>query len=256
MISIITPTYNSGAYLERCIQSIVNQEFDDYEHIIVDGGSTDNTLAIIKKYESLYNIKWISEKDNGMYDAISKGFKMAEGDILCWLNSDDIYMPWTLKVVEHVFQNTDIDWCTGVPTQINENGEMYFPIKTFVTYPQFCIRKGWMDGQRLCCIQQESTFWRKSLYDHVDGIDTDYKLAGDYALWVKFSNRTKLHTVNSVLAGFRVHEGQKSENRLAYCNEAHRLTGVEKIINKLKIYKIINRILKEKEQVIDIRTLE
>lgn len=144
MISIITPTYNSGAYLEKCIQSIVNQEFDDYEHIIVDGGSTDNTLAIIKKYESLYNIKWISEKDNGMYDAISKGFKMAKGDILCWLNSDDIYMPWTLKVVEHVFQNTDIDWCTGVPTQINENGEMYFPIKTFVTYPQFCIRKGWM----------------------------------------------------------------------------------------------------------------
>lgn len=66
MISIITPTYNSGAYLEKCIQSIVNQEFDDYEHIIVDGGSTDNTLAIIKKYESLYNIKWISEKDNGM----------------------------------------------------------------------------------------------------------------------------------------------------------------------------------------------
>ena len=124
MISIITPTYNSGAYLEKCIQSIVNQEFDDYEHIIVDGGSTDNTLAIIKKYESLYNIKWISEKDNGMYDAISKGFKMAKGDILCWLNSDDIYMPWTLKVVEHVFQNTDIDWCTGVPTQINENGEI------------------------------------------------------------------------------------------------------------------------------------
>ena len=129
MISIITPTYNSGAYLEKCIQSIVNQEFDDYEHIIVDGGSTDNTLAIIKKYESLYNIKWISEKDNGMYDAISKGFKMAKGDILCWLNSDDIYMPWTLKVVEHVFQNTDIDWCTGVPTQINENGE----IKVFDT---------------------------------------------------------------------------------------------------------------------------
>lgn len=176
MISVITPTYNSGAYLEKCIQSIVNQEFDDYEHIIVDGGSTDNTLAIIKKYESLYNIKWISEKDNGMYDAISKGFKMAKGDILCWLNSDDIYMPWTLKVVEHVFQNTDIDWCTGVPTQINENGEMYFPIKTFVTYPQFCIRKGWMDGQRLCCIQQESTFWRKSLYDQVNGIDIDYKL--------------------------------------------------------------------------------
>lgn len=145
MISIITPTYNSGAYLEKCIQSIVNQEFDDYEHIIVDGGSTDNTLAIIKKYESLYNIKWISEKDNGMYDAISKGFKMAKGDILCWLNSDDIYMPWTLKVVEHVFQNTDIDWCTGVPTQINENGEMYFPIKTFVTYPQFCIRKGFKE---------------------------------------------------------------------------------------------------------------
>ena len=81
-------------------------------------------------------------------------------------------------------------------------------------------------------------------------------MAGVNALRVKKTKKTKQHTVNSVLAGFRVHEGQKSENRLAYCNEAHRLTGVEKIINKLKIYKIINRILKEKEQVIDIRTLE
>lgn len=101
MISIITPTYNSEKYLEKCILSILQQGCCEYEHIIVDGGSTDGTLSIIRKYEKLYPMKWISEKDNGMYDAIAKGFKLASGDIFCWLNSDDMYMPWTLRAVSN-----------------------------------------------------------------------------------------------------------------------------------------------------------
>lgn len=256
MISIITPTYNSEAYLEKCILSIMNQSINDYEHIIIDGGSTDGTIEIIQKYENAYNMKWISEKDKGMYDAISKGFRMAKGDIFCWLNSDDIYMPWTLKTIEHIFENSSIEWCTGVPAQINTKGEMYFPIESFITYPRFCIKNGWMDGRRLCCIQQESTFWRRKLYEQVGGIDSSYRLAGDYSLWIKFAKKTKLHTVNSVLAGFRVHEGQKSENKLAYWDEAHKLTFFEKLINKLKLYKMINYILKRRERMIDIRNLD
>ena len=101
-VSIVTPTYNSEEYLEKCIQSIMGQSHTDYEHIIVDGGSKDRTIEIIKKYENQYNMIWISEPDQGMYDAIAKGFRMATGDILCWLNSDDFYMPWTLKEVSTI----------------------------------------------------------------------------------------------------------------------------------------------------------
>ncbi len=107
MISIVTPTYNSEKYLEECILSIKNQKFTDYEHIIVDGKSSDRTLDIIKKYDGTYPMRWISEKDKGMYDAISKGFKIAKGDIFCWLNSDDMYMPWTLAAVDAVIKKKE-----------------------------------------------------------------------------------------------------------------------------------------------------
>lgn len=253
MISIITPAYNSEKYIEACILSIKNQHYTKYEHIIIDGGSQDHTLNIIKKYETTYPMRWISEKDNGMYDAISKGFKMAKGDIFCWLNSDDIYMPWTLETVATVFQNQEINWCCGIPAQINEMGELYFPVTQFITFPQYCIKKGWMDGRRLGCIQQESSFWRRGLYEEVGGIDKGYKLAGDYALWVKFAQKEKLYSLNTVLAGFRVHGGQKSENREAYCDEAHNLSLLEELINKLKWYKIVNYYLKRKENILDIR---
>ena len=92
-VSIVTACYNSEKYIEDCIKSIMRQTYDNVEHIIVDGGSTDGTLDIIKKYENQYNMRWISEKDNGMYDAITKGFRMASGEIYAWLNSDDMYMP-------------------------------------------------------------------------------------------------------------------------------------------------------------------
>lgn len=252
MISIVTPTYNSEDYLERCVLSIKNQDFSDYEHIIIDGGSSDKTLEIIRKYEGTYPMRWISEKDNGMYDAISKGFKMAKGDIFCWINSDDIYMPWTLKTINQIFQNKSINWCCGAPTQINESEIPYFKITKAAIFPQYCIKKGWMDGRRLGCVQQESTFWRKALYEQVGGIDSEYKLAGDYALWVKFAQYEKLYSLNTILAGFRIHPGQKSSDRMAYCNEAHKLSFFESVLNRLKIYRIINIILKKKEICFDI----
>lgn len=110
MISIVTPTYNSEQYLEDCIQSIMKQRYKDYEHIVVDGGSSDGTIDILKKYENQYPLRWISEKDRGMYDAIRKGFKMARGDIFCWLNSDDMFMPWTLQVVGKVMKNSRVQY--------------------------------------------------------------------------------------------------------------------------------------------------
>lgn len=253
MISIVTPTFNSEEFLENCILSIKNQTYGDYEHIIVDGGSTDHTIELIKKHEGTYPMRWISEKDNGMYDAIAKGFRMAKGDVFCWLNSDDIYMPWTLDIIAKVFNEKKINWCIGQPAQIDKKNELFFPVTQFITFPRYCIKKGWMDGNRLGCVQQESSFWRKSLYEAVGGIDREYKLAGDYALWVKFAEKEKLFSVNTVLAGFRVHEGQKSGDKEAYFNEAHRLTGIEKVLKKIRFYKIINHLLKKNESILDIR---
>lgn len=255
LVSIITPTYNSGNYLEECILSIKNQSYSKYEHIIVDGGSTDDTLEIIRKHEGTYPMRWISEKDNGMYDAIAKGFKMATGDIFCWINSDDIYMPWTLKTVADVFKNSEINWCSGMPAHISKSGFPYFDTKHFITFPQYCLKRGWMDGIRLGCVQQESTFWRRNLYEIVGGIDPVYKLAGDYALWVKFAEKEKLYSLNTILAGFRIHSGQKSSDKDAYCKEAHQLSYGEKILNKVKFYKIMNFLLKRRETIIDVSNI-
>lgn len=119
-ITIVTACYNSEEYLEDCIRSIKNQTYDNLEHIIVDGKSTDHTLEIIKKYENCYNMRWISERDNGMYDAICKGSHMGTGEICAWLNSDDMYLPWACELVANVMSKTDIQWCTGIPCHYTE----------------------------------------------------------------------------------------------------------------------------------------
>lgn len=247
MISIITPTYNSAEYLEDCIKSIMAQTYREYEHIIVDGGSTDDTLNIIKKYEGKYPVKWISEKDNGMYDAISKGFRMARGDIFCWLNSDDMYMPWTLETVNRVMRRQvageKIQWCVGRDSRFTHDGINYVVSKRVRVFPRKLIARGWMNGIMLGCLQQESSFWTKELYERVGGIDTAYKYAGDYQLWKKFAEHASLFSLNSILAGFRIHKGQKSGDVEAYINEAGNVTRAIRIISKLKIYKIVDRIL-------------
>jgi len=111
-ISIITPTFNSEKYLERCIKSIQSQDYNNTEHIIVDGDSNDETINIIKKYQNNKTIL-ISEKDNGIWDAMNKGLKIASGDIVCFLNSDDYYYPNALKTVVKYFNNNDIDFLFG-----------------------------------------------------------------------------------------------------------------------------------------------
>lgn len=237
MISIITPTFNSEQYLEDCIQSIIKQNYGKYEHIVVDGGSVDGTLDILKKYEGQYPLRWVSEKDNGMYDAIRKGFNMAKGDIFCWLNSDDMFMPWTLQVVDMVMKDKKVKWITGLPSHFNEEGINYMPISYNAVIDSWFIRHGWMEGRKLWAIQQESCFWTRELYEKVGGIDQQYRLAGDFHLWVKFAQCTELYTVNSVLAGFRIHRGQLSGNKSAYYAEIGCLNNFQTFISKKGYYK-------------------
>ena len=120
-LSILTPSYNQGDFIEKNINSVMNQDWDDIEHIILDGGSTDNTLSILKKYPHL---KWVSEPDEGQADALNKGLQMASGDIVGWINSDDYYEANIFREVITIFENEPVKWVIG---------------NIFMTYPSFGI---------------------------------------------------------------------------------------------------------------------
>lgn len=246
-ITIVTPTFNSEKYLENCIISIKNQNYDNIEHIIVDGNSQDNTLSIVKKYEKEYNLKWISEPDNGMYDAINKGFAMASGDILGWLNSDDFYFPWTAEVVAKVFEQEDIQWLTGIPSNTKRMGDgdiTYLLPNLPVVYNSSMIRKGIYDGNRMCFVQQESCFWSKGLWKKAGGLKSEFKLAGDYYLWREFAKYERLYTINCNFASFRIHEEQKSADKAGYSKEIDlkRCSMFLKVMIQiyLQLYSLIN----------------
>lgn len=242
-ITVVTAVYNGSEYIEDCIQSIMNQTYKNFEHIIMDGGSTDNTVEIAKKYESLYNVKVYSKKDKGMYDAIANGFDLATGDIYCWLNSDDMLMPWAFEVMQKVISETDAQWCMGFPTYWcgNNVNRCQFRISA---YTRWAIKKGLHDGRILPFIQQESTFWTRDLWEKSRGeIIRNYKIAGDFQLWKNFANYVPLYKVNSTISGFRQHEGQKSEDKNKYYAEIGNDGFLCKILMKSKLLKIFDALL-------------
>ena len=214
-ISIVTPVYNRAQYLEQTILSVLNQGYPNLEYIIIDGGSTDGTLDIIKKYESQLTY-WSSEPDKGMYYAIQKGFDKASGDIMAWLNSDDMYHLDSLIVVADIFSTLQtVEWIMGTPSFFNKEGQC---VKVFTT-PKWSKQRFVAGDYRW--IQQESTFWRKSLWEKEGSIiDVNYKFAADFELWSSFFDFAKLFSVNTVLSGFRIHGDQLSlNNNLQYENE-------------------------------------
>ena len=176
-ISIVTVCYNMAQYIETTIKSVLLQEYPNLEYIIIDGGSTDGTQQIIEKYREKLAY-YISEPDKGMYDAINKGFSKATGDIIAWINADDIYMPWTLQTVNEAFTNyPETKWLGGKYAFLNENG-----ILTQI-FPQTSIRtskdilQGWCRKGIFGPLQQESMFWRKELYTISGGLDITYRYA-------------------------------------------------------------------------------
>lgn len=218
--SIITPVYNGAAFLEECILSVKNQLYRNYEHIIVDGGSTDGTLDILRKYEGTYPMRWISEKDNGMYDAICKGFRMADGDYCAWLNSDDIYFPWSLSVAAECLKR--VHWCTGLRGALDAQGRLYH-VDGHTVFRQKWIARGYY-GQVFPPIQQESTFWTRDLWERAGGSDiSSCKLAGDWKLWTLFARHEPLYTVTDLIGCFRVHAGQLSSDMGKYQAEISRM---------------------------------
>jgi glycosyltransferase involved in cell wall biosynthesis len=215
-ISVVTPSYNYGRFLEHCIRSVVSQNYSDLEHIVIDGGSTDQSLEVIRKYESQLAY-WVSEPDNGQYDALNKGFGRATGDILAWLNADDLYTPWTFLVVAEIFRSfPEVEWVSSAyPLWWDERGAAVAckQVPGFSRRLVLGMEKG---------IQQESTFWRRSLWERAGGyLDTSYKLAADFELWARFWLHTELYGVSVPLAGIRLHEKRRAVvHRRDYMREA------------------------------------
>lgn len=198
-ISIITPNYNGGAYLEQTIQSVLCQDYPNLEYIIIDGGSTDDSVAIIKKYESQLSY-WVSEFDKGLYDAVQKGFEKSTGDIMAWINSDDLYHPKAFFTVAEIFGKfNEVSWLQGIPSFFDEIGRAVAvnPMKQWSKLDYYLGDFQW--------IQQESIFWRRSLWEAAGGkMATEMKYAGDLELWLRFFRHDKLFVTKSLLGGFRM----------------------------------------------------
>jgi len=228
-ITIVTPSFNQGDYLESTIRSVIDQGYPNLEYIIIDGGSTDNSIDIIKKYAS-HLAYWVSEPDKGQYYAIDKGLRMATGEIMAWLNSDDMFHSGSLFTIASLFQeNPDVEWLMGYPTFYTEDG--YCFIDAYATIPYWSRYRYYAGDHKY--IQQESVSWRSSLWKKAGGfIDTDYKYAADMELWARFFRYAKLDATPYILSGFRIrNNNQASFNyKDQYTIEAKRIIKNEREI--------------------------
>lgn len=220
---VVTPVRNGEKYLSETIESVLGQTLVNWEYIIVDGGSNDNSVNIASSYaKNDPRIKVISGPDNSLYDALFKGFKEATAPICCWINADDKLMPWAFELVTKYMKFTAAEWVTGIPAVWDEKGLLHY-VEPPSWYPRLFIRLGLFHGRCLGWIQQESTFFSRSLLNRIDETAIDMirrqKLAGDFLLWAEFAKYSSLHTLPTVISGFRIHSNNASKNMDAYFAE-------------------------------------
>jgi len=218
VISIVTPSFNQARFLGETMESVLSQNYPKLEYLVVDGGSRDDSVEIIRRHAARLSW-WVSEPDGGMYDAINKGFAHSTGEIMAWLNSDDRYFPWTLSVVGELFATfPEIEWITtNFPAAWDSQGRLVNCVHAdpyrsrSILRGRFLPGGGWFSRS---WIQQESTFWRRSLWERAGGrLNTQYPLAADFELWLRFAQHASLVGVDTLLGGFRVHPDQQSRNR-------------------------------------------
>jgi glycosyltransferase involved in cell wall biosynthesis len=203
-ISVVTPSYNQGRYLEQTILSVLNQNYPNLEFIIMDGGSTDNSVGIIQKYEK-YLAHWKSSRDDGQAAAIAAGFRVASGEILAYLNSDDVYLPGALrKVGKFFFERRTAQFMYGDCLIIDSNNTVLRRI-----YPSKFDLQIFLYENPI--IPQPAAFWRQSLYKRVGGITQTLQFCMDYDLFMRFAMAGEsLVGVKDILSAFRSHGDSKS----------------------------------------------
>jgi glycosyltransferase involved in cell wall biosynthesis len=205
-LSIVTPVYNSGKYIRETIESIANQSYRNFEHIIMDGLSTDNTLEIAKEYK---HIKCISEKDTGQSNAINKGFRMATGDILAWQNADDTYFPDTFEaVVTHFHDHPDVDIVYGYYQLIDGESRWMCDV-----YPIDWNR--WLFAHGRFCPPQPTVFWRRKVYEAIGELDEKLHYCMDVDFYSRSINKKfNFGRIPKMLGKFRIHEQSKTQNKV------------------------------------------
>jgi glycosyltransferase involved in cell wall biosynthesis len=205
LLSIITPSYNQGGFIEKTILSVLHQDYSNIEYIVIDGGSTDNTIEVLKKYGK--KIKWVSEPDRGQADAINKGFRMAKGEILGWINSDDTYNSGALNtVVGHFSENPEIVMVYGDAYFIDSVG------KIIGRYPT-----GEFNLKRLadtCFICQPTVFMKAEVFNEIGMLDTNLHTCIDYDYWIRIGKHYPANKITylkgACLANSRMYDENKT----------------------------------------------
>lgn len=208
-ISIITPSFNQGRYLGENIISVASQGYTNLEHVVIDGGSTDNTLQVIEQHKDKLAY-WVSEPDNGQSDAVNKGFAKASGEIIGWLNSDDYYAPDALKAIAKTFENPEINVVSGYSILFDEKVNKQKGIATWGK------ERGAEYQSRFPDINQPATFFRKSALGQLMPLNTQLHCVMDRELWIKYLQQfgTKnIAPIEDVLVYFRYHENSKSSSK-------------------------------------------
>lgn len=206
LVSIVTPTMNRRDLLAWTLRSVRSQGYPDLEHIVVDGGSTDGTLELLAEFERTHPLRWISEPDSGMYEAINKGLRIANGEILAYLNSDDLYFPWTVEVVVDAFRRHPLaDIVFGDAIRLDELRGDLLPIFT----PPFDPRMTAAHGS----LVQPTVFFRSRLVSDIGPFEESLRYVADLDYWLRASRGHRLHHVEEFLAVDRVHGGALSQTR-------------------------------------------
>jgi len=203
LVSVVTPSFNQARFLESTIQSVLSQDYPHIEYLIVDGGSDDGSLDIIKRYSDRLGW-WVSEPDRGQTDAINKGFEKASGDIFAWLNSDDTYLPHAIsEAVAYLQAHPKTGMVYGDANLVNKAGEVIgkFPARQ-TDYQR--LRRGYVH------IPQQAAFFRANLWHEVGPLDPSFYFAMDYDLWVRLARVSSLDYYPRLWANFRLHSQGKS----------------------------------------------
>lgn len=216
LVSIITPSYNQAKYLEDTIQSVLFQDYENLEYIIIDGASTDGSIEIIKKYADKLAL-WISEKDNGQAEAINKGFARATGEIVAWLNSDDFYLPGVISAVVQTFkENPNVVLVYGNMLAVDQNGQTINQL----TYHQLTL-------EHLLCFQiigQPAVFMRRDALEKAGFLSPDFHFLLDHHLWLRIALQGPILHVDEIWAGARYHPEAKNRAKAAeFGQEAFRI---------------------------------
>lgn len=203
--SVVTPSFEQAEYLRQTLTSVQQQDYDNIEHIVIDGGSVDGSKEIIAEFED-HLAYWVSESDNGQSHAINKGFQQASGDIYCWINSDDYLVPNAIQSVADYFTNHP-----DCQVLVGNSRKLYSPSGKWGKESRGLsgnVDEVFLDWKRRW-FPQQATFWRSTLWHETGGLDESLRYTMDIDLWIRFSRLTQIHSIPLVLAVYRFHESAK-----------------------------------------------